>query len=309
MVEAQIKDIQIQPLKGGGSMKLNQARMTMAGMETVDGKIKDHGLVVVSEEVDDQGCHNFLTQRAQVNPNNKLFVPGDPRIVLVRPEAINGQLVLNFGDKNEVVDPGEENDDPSNIIKMQVWEYRGEGVEVPIFSEAASDHLGRRVRVGRATGPWNRMARDNFIKNNNPLRSQDGYPVHPVSREDVVALFGAISAEPDPERFRYQLLLEGLKFREIHLYDQAELNGVTILQPNPCDRCEVTGIDYKTGAFSRIKPLAGLSKLGVPRWLRRENEKKQIVGENWLPQGETVVTIGDTVTFTDLRQPPLQFES
>lgn len=308
-IEAKIRDLQIQPLKGGGPLKLGVARMTMSGLETGDGRIKDHFLVAVTEEQDLQGFHNFLTQRIQVDPEKDLFVPGDPRLALIKPEIYMGGLVFSFENKHHVHDPGEEADDLTRIIPVQVWEYRGEAIEVPKLSEWLSDILKRKVKVARTSGPWNRMARQNFMGNSNPLRAQDGYPVHAIAWEDAVAIFGALGAEIDPNRFRYQVLLEGLDFRSIHNFARGIIHGVGVEQPKPCDRCETTGIDQEKGQFSRVKPLAGLIRLGVGRWIRSDNGKKvQIVGENWLPQGETVIRPGDTFTFTDLREIPLQFE-
>ncbi len=308
-IEAKVKDLQIQPLKGGGPLKLELAIMTMAGLQTGSGKIKDHFLVAVTEEQDSQGFHNFLTQRVQVDPDKNLFVPGDPRLALVRPEIYGGDLSFIFDNKYYVRDLGEAEDDPTKIIPVQVWEYRGGAIEIPRLSEWLSDVLNRGLKVARTSGPWNRMARQNFMVNENPLRAQDGYPVHAIVWEDIAPVFGALEAEAEPNRFRYQVLLEGLEFRSIHNYARGVINGVRVEQPKPCDRCEVTGIDQNTGTFSRIKPLAGINKLGAGRWIRPDTGKPvHIMGENWLPQGETVIRPGDTLTFTDLKEIPLEFE-
>ena len=309
MLEAKVRNLQIQPLKGGGPLRLGVAVMTMAGLQTESYRIKDHFLVAVTEKQDSQGYHNFLTQRVQVDPDKNLFVPGDPRLALVKPEIDRGELVFSFEQKYYVHDLGEEADDPTRVIPVQVWEYRGGAIEVPTLSEWLSDNLQRRVKVARTTGPWNRMARQNFMVNENPLRAQDGYPVHAVAWEDAAAVFGVLGVEVDPNRFRYQVLLEGLQFRSIHNYARGAINGVRVEQPKPCDRCEVTGIDQNTGEFSRIKPLAGIVKVGASRWIRPDNGNKvHIMGENWLPQGETVIRPGDTFTFTDFKDIPLQFE-
>lgn len=309
MIEARIRDLQIQPFKGGGPLKLEEARMTKSGLETIEGEIKDHFLVAVAASQDTEGFHNFLTQRIQVDPNKNLYVSGTPQLALARPESRNGRLVLNFGGQNEVEDPGENNDDPTKLIPVQVWEYRGRAIEVPILSEWLSDNLQRNVKVARTSGPWNRMARQNFKANDNPLRAQDGYPVHAVSWEDAVAIFGTLGAEVDANRFRYQVLLEGLPFRGIHDYSQIKINDVIVDQPKPCDRCEVTGIDQEKGEFSRIKPLSGIVKLGAGRWVRPDTGKKvHIVGENWLPNGETIIKNGDIVTFMHLRDTSLTFD-
>lgn len=312
MLEARIKDLQIQPLKGGGPLKLGVVKMTMVGLETGDGRTKDHFLVAVTEDRDPEGFHNFLTQRVQVNPSKNLFVPGDPRLALVKPEIYKGRLVFSFEGKYYVHDPGEKADDPSRIIPVQVWEYRGGALEVPTLSDWLSENLKRRVRVARTSVPWNRMAKQNFMVNSNPLRAQDGYPVHAVPSNDTKAVFEAIGTQDDPNRFRYQVLLEFLKgtpFRAIHDYAEGEINGVRVLQPKACDRCEVTGIDQETGEFSKIKPLAGIARAGGTRWIRPDNRNRvHIMGENWLPQRETIIRVGDTFTFTTLREVPLQFE-
>jgi len=309
VIEAKIRDLQIQPLKGGGPVKLAEARMTRAGLETLDGKIQDHFLVAVTEEVDGQGFHNFFTQRVQVDPNKNLFVPGTPRLNLARPEIKDGKLVLKFDGQNEVIAPAKDEDDAAKVIPVQVWEYKGGAVEIPVLSEWLSDNLQKRVRVARTSGPWDRMSKTNFMENDNPLRAQDGYPVHAVAWEDAVAIFGAINAPVEPNRFRYQVLLQDLPFRAIHNYARGEINGVQIDQPKACDRCEVTGIDQEKGEFSRVKPLAGIARLGAGRWIRPDNGNKvHIVGENWLPQGESVIRVGDSFTFTQVREVPLLFE-
>jgi uncharacterized protein YcbX len=310
VIETRVKDIQIQPIKGGGPLQLKRAKITPAGIETIDGKIKDHGLFAVTADTDNDGHHNFLTQRVQVDPDKNLFVAGDPRLALINPVSSEEQLSFVFNGTSSADDPGEENDNPQNVIPVQVWEYRGKAVEVPVLSEWLSDNLQRGVKVARTTGPWSRMSRQNFMTNNNPLRAQDGYPVHTVSNEDVERVFDAIGQPPDPNRFRYQLLLEGFsEFRQIHNFEEVEISGTKILQPKPCDRCEVTGIDQEKGEFSRIKPLAGIAKSGAGRWIRPDNGNKvHIMGENWLPQGEAVVNVGDPVLFTLQRDVPLTIE-
>ncbi|MFS8159993.1 MAG: hypothetical protein ACMG6E_07245, partial [Candidatus Roizmanbacteria bacterium] len=197
MVEAKVRDIQIQPLKSGGSLTLEEARMNLSGLETLNGRIKDHFLVAVSGEKDGVGDYNFFTQRIQVDQNKGLLVSGTPELALVKPRVEGEKLFFDFkGDPVAV--PDMEDDDLSRTLPVQVWEHRGLAVEIPTLSEWLSDSLGRNVKVARTNGPWNRMSRQNFQKNENPLRAQEGYPIHAVTWEDVVAMFGAIDAKADP---------------------------------------------------------------------------------------------------------------
>jgi uncharacterized protein len=290
-VEATIRDIQIQPIKGGGPLTLTEALMTKAGLETVDGNIQDHFLFAVDANTDHLGDHNFLTQRVRIDHEKNLFVPGDPKLALIKPE--------------------QRGDDLSRVIPVQVWEFRGKAVEVPIISEWLSDQIKRKVLVARTSGPWDRLSRQNFEVNDNPIRAQDGYPIHAVTWADVQAVFDAIGAPPDANRFRYQLLLDGVAVREIHDYGVAYVNGVEIHFPKPCGRCEVTGIDQEQGEYSKVKPLAGLARLKMPRWQSDEKDEKvkdHIVGENLLAMEETIIRQGDIFQLAELRATPLRFE-
>lgn len=308
MIEAQVLDLQIQPLKGGSPLKLEEASMKKSGLETVGGDIQDHFLVTVDATTDHHGDHNFFTQRVQVDPAKNMFVAGTPQLALVRPEQRGDRLFFRFNG-SEVQVPHKADDDLSNVIPVQVWEYRGKAVEVPIISEWLSDQLKRQVKVARTSGPWSRMSRQNFEANTNPLRAQDGYPIHAIASDDAERVFATIGVPVDANRFRYQVLLGGVPFRRIHDYSAGSINGVEVHQPKPCGRCEVTGIDQNTGEFSRIKPLAGLARMGVGRWLRKDGQKDHIMGENWLPFGETIIRKGDIFRFTSLRREPLQFEA
>lgn len=281
--------------------------MTPAGMETVDRKWKDHSLVAVAgDKTDNEGFHHFFTQRRQVDPKKNLFVAGTPELAKAKPETRDGKMYIRF-ENNEVNVSENEEDNPDRHIKVQVWEYRGVAVEEPELSGLLSDKLHRHVRVARTIGPWDRKARQNFVKNDNPLRAQDGYPVHPIVYEDVEAIYRELEQPFDASRFRYQLMLKGLPFRAIHNYASCMINGVEATQPKPSGRCEVTGFDQNEGGISSIKPMAAIARL-AGRWVRPDEQKDHVMGENWLPKGETIITNGNVVVFEVLRDPRLNFE-
>jgi len=302
MPQARIVDIQIQPIKGGGAVKLSRARMTRSGLESMDGRVLDHSLFVVDARPNPDGDHSFITQRTRLVPSLGLHFPGSPKLALIRPSLGDAGLSFTFEGKDEVLDPGPDKDDPARAIPVRLFKYRGQALEVPVLSRWLTEHLGRAVSVVRTAGPWNRMTATYFMENNNPLRAQDGYPVHAVMLGDAEAAFAASGTAPDPNRFRYQLLLDGLPLWAIHDYTQVVVNGVKVCQAKPCDRCEVTAIDQNTGERSMIKPLAGLRPAGSPIWIRPDTSgRTRIMGESWIPFQETIVTVGDTVHFRGRR--------
>ena len=119
MLEAKIRDIQIQPLKGAGSLKLKVARMTMAGLETLSGRVKDHSFVGVTSEKKSKRYHNFLTQRTQVDPEKHLYVPGDPRLALIKPGMDVHGLYFSYRERFTVHDPGI--DRRLSVIPLQIF--------------------------------------------------------------------------------------------------------------------------------------------------------------------------------------------
>ncbi len=307
---ARVKSAQIRPLKGADSIDFTTVRMTPAGIESVDGVAIDHQFVAVTEEPGSRGFHHFLSLRTQVDPSKHLYAPGEPRLALVKPayEELSQDFTFGWREPNteQIAVPREY--DPNLILPIQVWEHWGGAIEEPVLSEWLSDQLKRNVLVAR-TGvyPWTRLAKQNYLPNHNPLRAQDGYPVHITLQEDIDEM-SRVSGETVPhERFRDQFTLERLPAWSLHDYSAWEVNGVEVWQPKPCDRCEVTGKDERSGELSSLKPLAAVNKLR-PRWINNRGEPKQIVGENLLPQGTTLVVVGDLFIPIALREVPLTFE-
>lgn len=300
-IECQVSAIRIYPLKSGGALELESARITPAGVETLDGKVKDHGLLLVRGEPDQQGTHDFITQRDKRNPNDRKEKPQSfAELALIRPRIEDGRLILSWNN-DQVIVP--EDDCPEIIIPVRVWEYEGRGLEIPLLSDWASDHLQYSVRVVATRGPWNRQSRQNYLRNWNPLRAQDGYPVHAVLLEDVLAMSEQAGQEIPWSRFRPQVLLEGMPAWSLHDIFAFELAGIPILQPKPCERCETTQVDQITGQISSLKPLKYLNRIRPGGWINQEGQRKQIVGENWLPLASGAVNIGDKVVVLATRAP------
>lgn len=288
-IEGRVLALRIYPLKSGGGLELTEARITPAGMETVDGVAKDHELFLVRSIPNQDGTHDFITQRDKRDLQDR--PQSFAELALVKPAIENGRLILSWqGD--QVTVPQELY--PEIIIPVRVWEYEGEGLEVPLLSQWASDHLKYNVRAVRATGPWNRSSRQNYLRNWNPLRAQDGYPVHAVLLEDVMAMSEQAGEEIPWNRFRPQVLLAGMPAWSLHDIFALELQGIPVLQPKPCERCETTQVDQETGRISPLKPLAYLKRIRPP-WVNQEGQRKQIVGENWLPLASGEVRIGDKI--------------
>jgi uncharacterized protein YcbX len=300
-----IKYLQIIPFKSGDAIPVPSLRMTPAGVETLDGQIKDHEYFAVRRDPDKEGIHHFVTQRTHQNPNTGKR-ESFRKLALIKPEvAADGSLVLTWNHTNHTKPA--ENYDPSKVLPIRIWDYTGLAVEDPLLSEWSSDCSGYDIRVMRTVGPWDRMANQNYLANNNPLRGQDGYPVHPILLEDVSDVSKQTERDIPWNRFRPQVVLTGQPAWSLHNIARGEAGGVEIWLPKPCDRCEMPKIDQETGEPSEIKPLALIDKVR-PRWINQRGEEKILMGENWLPQGTAVLETGQS-QFRALayREEPLQF--
>ncbi len=305
---ATIKHIALYPVKSCGRIELDQAMLTKTGLETLSG-VPDHGLMIVRGIPDDQGVHKFITQRDFKSKTSRVegvVIPaqGFNDLALIKPQLNNeGELLLTWDGQQPILVPSES--DPSRELNVNIWLHTGPAIEVPTLSEWVTDWLNFDVRVISTTGPWDRMTRQNYLANNNPVRAQDGYPVHWFSQEDLDELSQKAGVTVPWTRFRPQIVVEGLPAQSVHQVFEGEIGGIPFVDAKPCDRCQIPQIDQDTGEITNIKPLSILK--GYKKWVKNDGDIGYIFGENMLPQGEGIIVVGDEVLVNSHRNPVLAY--
>lgn len=300
---AKIKHIAIYPIKSGGRLELAEAMLTSAGIETTSG-ISDHGLMIVRGTPDENGVHQFITQRdnkakATKTERAKSFA----ELALIKPQLQDGELILTWNGQQPIEVSRES--DQTKILVVNIWKHTGPAVEVPALSEWATDQLKFGVRVVRTSGLWDRMTRQNYIVNDNTLRAQDGYPVHWFPMEDVVELSEKAGVEIPWTRFRPQIVVEGMKAQAVHQVFEGTIAGIPFVDGRPCDRCQIPQIDQDKGEMTNIKPLALLKS--YKKWIKPDGEVGYLFGEYMLSKGVGKVALGDELVVTSHRNPPLLY--
>jgi uncharacterized protein YcbX len=241
-VDALVGALTLYPLKGAAGIALDRAEVRTTGLA--------HAGVADREwmAVDDDGV--FVTQREV------------PRLALVGTAVEDGRLVLTATGRAPIaldVEPRAADSRP-----VQVWSAHVRGHDA---GDAAADWLsstiGERVRVVRFDAAHPRRVNPQYAGDSGAhVRFADGYPLLVIGRaslDELNARLAAKGAAPLPmNRFRPNVVLDGLApHDEDHLASIA-IDGVVLKPVKPCTRCEVTTTDQAT-ARRGSEPLATLS--------------------------------------------------
>lgn len=301
--QARIKHIAIYPIKSGGRLELGEALLTPTGLETLNG-IPDHGLMLVRGMSDEAGVHKFITQRDNKTKATKTErAQSFAELALIKPQLRDGELVLTWNGQQPFEVPRES--DPSRVLYVNIWLHTGPAVEVPELSEWAADQLKFDVKAVRTAGPWDRMTRQNYLENNNPVRTQDGYPVHWFPVEDLLELSEKAGAEVPWTRFRPQIVVEGMPSQAVHQVFEGTIAGIPFVDAKPCDRCQIPQINQDSGEVTNIKPLSVLKT--YKKWIKNDGDIGYIFGENMLPLDSGVIAVGDQLVVSSHRNPSLVY--
>ena len=307
-----VKHLAFYPVKSAAGIEIPYATLTPSGLAF--NKIKDHMYMVVSAEkgfveangqykgVHEDGYFYFVTQRDRRNKREK----GQTLSImqLIKPQSPNiGSLQLTWKYKEPI-------DVPNNLdgatLPVNVWDNKC--IAVDQGDEIAgwlSDHLSFNARLVMAGGPFRRIARQNYTKNENPMQFQDGYPVHWFPIESVNELSEKAGIDIPWQSFRPQIVVEGMSAQSEHKIYSGSIGVIPFTDPKPCDRCTITLVDPETGFVRGKEPLRTLRT--YKNWTDMNDENKVIFGENMLPEGEGSIALGSQLILGATRTPPLVY--
>jgi uncharacterized protein YcbX len=120
----------------------------------------------------------------------------------------------------------------------------------------------------------------------------DGYPLL-VTNEASLADLAARARMPalSMNRFRSNLVVAGAEAWAEDRWRDMRVGSATFAVVKPCARCVVTTIDPETGIRNEAdEPLRTLLSF------RRDKRGQPIFGQNLIPRGGDLVSVGDTVT-------------
>ena len=213
----------------------------------------------------------LLTGAGLEHDREWMFVAGDgryitqreaPRLARVNATLHDGALRLSADGTGEVSVPFDR-DGPRTSVT--VWRDRcdaiDQGDEAATWIDSLLGRAARLVRFDPATPRLSDSAWTGELAAFN--RFSDGFPLLVVSRASLDELNARLPVAVPMERFRPNLVLDGLPpFGEDELRD-IECGGVRLRMVKPCIRCAITTTDQRSGERAGDEPLRTLKTF---RW-------------------------------------------
>jgi uncharacterized protein YcbX len=229
---ATLIDIIFYPVKSCAGISVAQALLTEAGLE-VDG-VADREWMLVT------GDGQFLTQREH------------PRMALVTPRVQGGVLQLSA--------PGQAPFDidihqaaSSGGLAVRIWDDHVLADDCGDLAAAWCEQaIGAPCRLVRFPAGARRLTSTSWTGGvAAPTRFADGYPVLVIGAASLADLNDKLGAAGRPalpmDRFRPNLVIDGLGPFEEDYVDTFELGGVRLKAVKPCPRCPIPSVDQATG--------------------------------------------------------------
>ena len=239
---AAIAELHYYPVKGARGIALAAATAEVTGLRAHG--VGDREWMVVD------ATGRFLTQREV------------PRLALIAPTLEREALVLRADGSGEVGVPLQRATTESRAVIVWRSHVRGHDEGEPA-ARWLSGHLERDVRLVRFDRASRRACNPDFVGSSGAHTFfSDGYPVLVIGRASLDDLNARLAAQGHAalplNRFRPNVVLEGLPaYEEDHL-EAVHADGITLRMVKPCTRCQVTTTDQSSAAVG-IEPLPTLA--------------------------------------------------
>jgi uncharacterized protein len=195
-----------------------------------------------------------------------------PRLVLVRPELVDGGLRLNAPDADELIVPT-----PGGPT-VDVRVFGGPFPATPA-DEAAhawfSKIVGEAVRLVHQHDPTQRPTNPDYTTAADRVSLADAYPLLVATEESLAALNELVAAGPRADegplpmrRFRPNVVVRGLPAWSEDGWRRVRIGDAVFRAVKGCDRCVLTTVDPDTAVKGKepIATLARHRKWGGKTW-------------------------------------------
>jgi uncharacterized protein YcbX len=241
---ARIASLHVYPVKSCRGIDLDTAVLASNGFA------HDREWVIVDPQ------DHFLTQR------------DEPRLALLQTRLVGGRLELRRPDSAIPLSVAVDHGGTARVAT--VWRTpsatfdAGDGAATWL-----SDFLGRPVRLLRFDPTQQRLSNREWTGDiAAPNFFTDGYPVLVLSRASIADLGARVGRELPVDRFRPNLLLDGVEPYAEDAVREIDIGEVTLRLVKPSTRCVITTTDQATGTRDGTEPLRTLKAYRFDRALR-----------------------------------------
>lgn len=230
--------LHLYPVKSCRGIALTEATVTEAGLE------HDREWMVVTPE------GRFVTQREA------------PRLALVVTGLDDVALTLAVPGTEPLVVPLES---PATARQVTVWGDRCHAFDQgETAARWLSERLGRPLRLVRFDPAHRRLSNPTWTGGiEAPNRFSDGYALLAISRASLDDLNSRLSAPLPMDRFRPNLVLDGLPPYGEDTIGDLVAGAVRLRRVKPCTRCVITTTNQATAEVEGDEPLRTLKSY---RW-------------------------------------------
>lgn len=227
---ARLAQLNLYPIKGCRSIALGTAELTSTGLEL--DEVGDREWVVSDADGE------FLSQREL------------PKMALIETRIEHGTLTLKAPGMLRLDVPLESEGD---VVKVRVWNDTLAAVTQGEVTDAwFSAFLGQPCRLLRFDPEERRISNRTYTGNaESRYKFADAFSVLITSRASLDDLNRRLAAKGQPvvgmERFRANLVLEGVDAFEEDYIDEITIGGAQLKVVKPCVRCTVPSVDPATG--------------------------------------------------------------
>jgi uncharacterized protein YcbX len=232
-----LSQLVLYPIKGCRGIALDAATMAATGLE-VDG-IGDREWVVVDADGE------FLSQREY------------PKLALVETRMTETHLRLKAPGMLQLEVPFASEGD---VVKARVWDDTIAAVTQGEVADAwFSNFLGVPARLLRFDPEHTRLASHRWTgKDEAPYKFADAFPLLVTNTASLADLNRRLLKQGQPtvdmQRFRANLVLDGIDAYEEDYIDRITVGNVVLRAVKPCARCSVPGVDPASGEHSTVVP-------------------------------------------------------
>ncbi|HTU68478.1 MAG TPA: MOSC N-terminal beta barrel domain-containing protein [Steroidobacteraceae bacterium] len=213
-----------------------------------------------------------------VRPNGRFITQRElPRMALILTSLDAEALTLTAPDRAPLSVPRD-----ANVATMQVtvWGFDGRGIDCgPVAAEWVSDFLETPLRLVRFDPDAPRVCSPEWTPGATAVTEfSDGFPMLIISRASLAELNMRLPNALPMERFRPNLVIDGVDAYDEDRIHELRADGVTIRLVKPCARCAITTTDQQTGERDGVEPLQTLREFRFDRKLRGV-----LFGQNAIP--------------------------
>jgi len=260
-----IESLHIYPIKSLGGISLQESKVTSRGLAY------DRRWVLVDEN------NRFVSQREYAQM--ALLQPSLDDTVMTINDRSGKQEQLNFN----LQEPQTEAEE------VTIWD---DIVPAKPVDDAAdqwfSSFMQMPVRLMYMHEESVRQADQRYaITVNDKVSFADGYPILIISEASMTLLNSKLENPLTINRFRANVIVSGIKAHEEDSWREIKTDRQTLFGVKPCARCVMTTIDPENAQFG-AEPLKTLSTY-------RFKDNKILFGENFIPQDEGKLRVGDEI--------------